>query len=81
MIAWMRPGKYPKRVKKGVTEEQREDGKWYPIKEEQDEKPSKTEINIPDTIKTTNKAIDYLMKTYNMSNKEAINWLVNNINA
>lgn len=46
-------------------------------KGEQTEVPAsqQEEITLPETIKTTSEALDYLMKTYQMDEDSAVNWL------
>jgi hypothetical protein len=39
--------------------------------------PEQEEIALPETIKTTSEALDYLMKTYQMDKNSAVSWLRN----
>lgn len=56
--------KYDRRVKDGKLEEQREDKKWYSVP-----------VELPETIRTSSEAIEYLKDTYKMTDEEAKDWL------
>jgi len=66
----------PKRVKDGISEEQRDDGKWYPVKEEIEGKGG--EVTLPENITKASEAVSYLIQTFGMTEREAQTWVRTN---